>query len=142
MTNENVQEKLKFIWGNSCYALCIAYINGLTDIKNMVYAVAAGILNGYIEEDCYVKEPVKYANLCKALMPRPLDLPQGGFKNVEKVDIKSLMDLPDDGLYAVEWKYGCGSHFAVCRRGEVVWDPSGDSNSVKYGTIHSYRRFS
>ena len=139
MTKENVQEKLKFIWGNSCYALCIAYINGLTDIKNMVYAVAAGILNGSIEEDCYVKEPVKYANLCKSLAPAKSSQV---FKNVEKVDIKSLMDLPDDGLYAVEWKYGCGSHFAVCRRGEVVWDPSGDSNSVKYGTIHSYRRFS
>ena len=137
----NTQEKLKFIWGNSCYALCIAYINGLTKLKDMVYAVASGIYYGFIEEDCYVKEPAKYANLCKAITVYPYDTTSGFKGNVEKVEIKSLMDLPDDGLYCVMWKYGEGTHFAVCRRGEVVWDPSGDSNSVKYGNIHSYRRF-
>ena len=135
----NTQEKLKFIWGNSCYALCIAYVNGLTELKDMVYAVASGIYHGYIEEDCYVSDPVGYYNLCRAIIAAPLN--EDGFKDVEKVEIKSLMDLPDDGLYCVMWKYGEGTHFAVCRRGEVVWDPSGDSNSVKYGNIHSYRRF-
>lgn len=137
----NTQERLKFIWGNSCYALCIAYINGLTDLKDMTYAVASGIYEGFVEEDCYVSDPVGYFNLCRTIITEPLN--KNGFKtDVEKVEINSLMDLPDDGLYAVMWKYGEGTHFAVCRRGEVVWDPSGDSNSVKYGTIHSYRRFS
>lgn len=62
-------------------------------------------------------------------------------KDIKKVPIEYLNDLPDEGLYAVEYQYNGGSHFVVAKKGEVLFDPSGNSNSVKYGRLVSYRKF-
>jgi hypothetical protein len=125
----NIQRSMTDLFGSACYAYCIAYIfSGKDDVKDLTRYVLHGWFNGYLDDDGYVRYPIKYV----ALMGKK-------FTDVSKVEIESLMDLPDEGIYAVEYVYGVKHHFVVCRRGEVVFDPWEDSDTVKYGKPISYR---
>lgn len=140
---KNYQKQLETFWSNACYALCIAYINSDPAVRNDIYYlvmdVIAGWRNGFIDNEAYVSKPHKYASMCNGNFKL--------YKDVEKVPLKNLTDLPDEGEWAVEWKCPTGgSHFTVETKetimtDEPLFDPSYLSNSRKNKQAISYRRF-
>lgn len=124
---KNIQAQMKELFGNSCYAYCIAYLSGKSDIKDLTKAVLEGWYKGYIDDDGYVSQPHKFYNYCfgKELA-----------KDVEKPSYRSE---PFDQIVCFE--YNEGTHFVVMRDNRVVFDPSGDSKSVKYGIPTTVRKF-
>lgn len=134
---KNIQAMMKELFGNSCLAYCYAYV---AHPSNNIHQLTACVLKGWsehnIDDDGFVSRPVQYYN---SLMPmdniRILD--------ICKVDINNLNELPETGMFSVEFKLertDKKSHFAVCKRGEIIFDPSGDSNTCKYGVPVSYRK--
>lgn len=129
----NIQKEMSDLFGSSCYAYCLAYIFGDCEnsVKELTKCVLYGWMKGYIDDDGYVREPVKYVNgICIY-----------DYKNIYKKQIGDMNDLPKDGLYAVEFVYGKKHHFVVCERGRVVFDPWGKSETVAKGKPVSYRLF-
>ena len=124
---KNVQAQMKELFGNSCYAYCIAYLSGKSDIKDLTKAVLEGWYRGYIDDDGYVSQPHKFYNYCFGK-----DLA----RDVEKPQYKAE---PFDQIVCFE--YNEGTHFVVMRDNRVVFDPSGNSNSVKYGIPTTVRKF-
>lgn len=133
MSRENIQEKMKTLFGNSCLGYCYAYIySGNTETKMLTVAFMNGWLFGYIDDDGYISKPVQYINMLYG---------HESWRDVEKPEITGLDQLPDDGgLYAVEYQYRGKSHFVVAQKGKVVFDPSYPSNSVRLGKPVSYRK--
>jgi len=130
---ENIQSKMKELFGNSCYAYCLAYkFAGARTMKDLTSYVLKGWYDGYIDDDGYVSKPVQYINdTCKAIT-KVID--------VEKLDYKKQSLVED--LNIVMFEYNNGTHFVVVdKEGYVVFDPSGDSLSVRYGVPTSIRKF-
>lgn len=128
----NLQNQMKQLFGGSCYCYCIAKLfSGSDDIKKLTTYVLSGWVKGYIDDDGFVSKPLEYIKLV------------GGeaYRDVEKPSIKSLKDLPTNEDYIVEYVYYNSSHFVIANRDGVVFDPAGNSNSVMYGRVVSYRRF-
>lgn len=134
----NIQAMMKELFGNSCQAYCYAFIaHPASGVHQLTNCVLKGWNEGYIDDDGYVSKPVQYYN---SLMPAD----NTRIRDVTQVDIHSLSELPATGLFSVEFKLqrtDKKSHFAVCKRGEIVFDPSGDSNTCKNGVPVSYRKF-
>lgn len=127
----NIQEQMKELFGNSCLCYSYAFLELKSkDIKLLTRAVLNGWIEGYIEDDGFVKFPLDYLRNTLGLK----------VKDVSKVKISSLNDLPDNDYYVVEYVYGNGSHFVVAKNKKVVFDPAGDSNTVKKGKVYSYRK--
>lgn len=117
---ENIQSKMKQLFGNSCYIYCIGYLRGLRDIKDLTRFVLQAWRDGNVEDDGYVAYP-------DILM---------GCRLVNKVPYK-----PSAKDQIVCWEYNGKTHFVVMRNGNVVFDPSGDSDTVKFGNIKDAREF-
>ena len=140
---KNLQAQLEKFWHNACYAMCISYVNSDSVIRDdlyyMIIHVVQGWNNGFIEDDEYVAKPHKYATMCRG--------EEKYYKDVEKVQLNNLEDLPEEGEWIVEWKCPTGgSHFTVETRqtiltDEPLFDPSYLSNSRKNKQAISYRRF-
>lgn len=139
----NIQAMMRELFGNSCLAYCYAYIShkcklvGEPTPQLLTQEVLQGWYNKSIDDDGYVSYPVRYWN---EMQTSKFDY----IKDIVKVDINSLNDLPAAGMYSVEFKLERAdkkSHFAVCVRGKIIFDPSGDSNTCKYGVPVSYRKF-
>lgn len=140
---KNYQAQLEKFWHNACYAMCIAYVNMDSVVRNDLYYivmdVVAGWNNGYIEDDCYVAKPHLYATMCRG--------EEKYYMDVEKVPLNKLEDLPDEDEWIVEWKCPTGgSHFTVETRKTIVtdeplFDPSYLSNSRKAKQAISYRKY-
>jgi hypothetical protein len=126
----NIQEEMKELWGNSCYAWCLVWLySENTELTNMMKDIIKGIEKKYIDyPDCYVREPAKFVNML-------LGFPR--FRDVEKV----YSEPPKSVTTIVEWVNGEQSHFVVMQEGKVIFDPSGDSKTVRNGKISSWRRF-
>lgn len=132
----NIQEMMKELFGGSCYGYCLTrQFSKSDDIKTLTSAFLEGWKRGYVDDDGYVSNPLKYIRLV------------GGpdYRDVEKVSINSLKDLPDDNDWIVEYKKkptDKASHFVIANRKKgVIFDPSGDSVTVKVGSPFSYRKF-
>lgn len=123
-----MQVKMKELFGNSCYCYCIAYVNN-TDksLKHLTKCVLDYWFRGFVEDDGYVSKPVECMNVHKAF---PM------YKDVQKVPY-----VPSSEEQIVCWEYNGGTHFVVMKDDKVVYDPSGDSNTVKYGKIKDARKF-
>lgn len=132
---EDIQSKMKELFGNSCYAYCLAYkfANART-MKDLTACVLHGWYAGYIDDDGYVSDPVNYVNqTCREyVQPMIKDVTKPAYKKEE---------LTED-INIVMFEYNNGTHF-VCmnKEGDVVFDPSGDSKSVKYGVPTSIRKY-
>lgn len=133
----NIQAMMKELFGNSCQAYCYAYIaHPSSGIRQLTNCVLKGWNEHNIDDDGFVRYPVKYYN---SLLPAT-----GNIINVVKVPINNLDELPSTGMFSVEFKLqrtDKKSHFAVCVKGKVVFDPAGESNTCKYGVPVSYRKF-
>lgn len=124
----NIQKDMKDLFGGACYAYCLAYIySDEKDIKSLTKNVLLGWIKGYINNDGFVSQPAKYVN---------------GIAGTNYKDAVIIDGLPpnDGKLYAVMWEYN-GPHFVVMRGNKVMFDPYGDSLTVKYGKPISYRSF-
>lgn len=132
----NIQKSAEELFGGACYAFAVAWLNSDPVVRNnfiyLIYDVVQGLSNGFIDPDGFVNAPHKYANMC---------IGENIYKDVEKVKIKSLDELPSEGEWAVEFNHGCVKHFVVCTKGKVVFDPWEGSETVKYGKPTSYRKF-
>ena len=132
----DVQTKMKSLFGGSCYGYCLAYVFGdpeqKDNIKYLTSCFLEGWKRGYIDDEGYVAYPLQYIQMLCGIK----------YKDVEKPQIKQLLELPD-GPQIVELKnpFG-GSHFVVCNnKGELLFDASGESESWKLNLPISYRKF-
>ena len=123
----NIQSQMKELFGNSCYAYCISYLSGKSDIKDLTKDVLEGWYRGYIDNDGFVSKPHLFYNYCF------------GKELVDDVIKKPYKPEPSDQIVCFE--YNGGTHFVVMRDDQVVFDPSGNSNSVKYGIPTTVRKF-
>lgn len=132
----NIQAQMKELFGGSCMAYCYAYLaHPSSSVKQLTNCFLKGWSEGNIDNDGFVSKPVQYYN---SLMPAD----NRYIKDVAKVAICRLPELPD-GLWIVEYKVHPDfedSHFVVATNDGIVFDPSGDSNTVRYGAPVSYRK--
>ena len=125
----DIQSEMKELWGHSCYAWCLAkYFLGTDNIYNMMGHILFAWESGYIDNDGFVSKPLKFIG---TMSKEP--------KDIQKVKINKIEDIKEKTI--VEWSYKGGSHFVIVENGEVVFDPAGNSNSVKYGIPVSFRKF-
>ena len=135
---ENIQAMMKELFGNSCLAYCYAYIaHPSSDVRQLTSSVLKGWSEHNIDDDGFVSKPVQYYN---SLMPaNNIDI-----VDVVKVNISSLNELPEKEMFSVEFRLTPDAkekHFAVCVKGKIIFDPSGESNTCKNGIPVSYRKF-
>ena len=127
---------MKEFWGGSCYAYCIAWLfDGARTLKDLTSTVLEGWYDGYIDNDGFVSRPIQYINETCHTVP--------GFRDVVKVNLNSLSDLPE-GDWIVEYKKtpdSKASHFVVANKKGIVFDPSGDSVTVQIGKPFTYRKY-
>ena len=129
----NIQEKYATLLKNSCYAYCLCYLFDIErDEWSWLEHIAVGVKAKAIDEDCYINDPCKFINILTG---------DTKYKNVKKVKITNILDLPKNQKYIVEYNWIRGSHFVVVENGKVIFDPSGESESVKNGKPVSFRLF-
>ncbi len=126
----NIQNEMKELFGNSCLCYSYAYLTQQSDDpKALTQFVLEGWRMGYIDDDGFVSNPLAYLRL---LGKKP--------RNIEKVKINTLGELPKDNQFVVEYAYGTNKHFVVANYEKIVFDPAGESNTVKNGKPVSYRK--
>lgn len=131
---ENLQEKYKKFFSGVCYAFCLVkkFKPEASDAE-IAKIVLDGWDFGFIDNDGYVSMPVEFINECI------LD----GHKfvrDVEKVDF-SIHAL-EDKENIVMFQHNEGTHFVIMNQaGDIIFDPSGNSNTVKYGIPVSIRKY-
>lgn len=133
----NIQKEAIDFFGSSCYLMCLSYIydecsRNDTDVMWSDLLMAKTL--GYCDENGYVTNPVSFVNRVRF---------NGKAKTVTKVNIKSLNELPENGMYAVMYRNGNYTHFVVATKKDgIIFDPmGGTSNTVKNGKVESYRKF-
>ena len=132
----NIQETMKELFGGSCYGYCLVrQFTGIEDIKTLTYLFLEGWRQGFIDNDGFVSQPLKFIEMICGEK----------YKDVTKPKIDSLEKLPS-GNWIVEYKRNPetpASHFVVANGDDekVIFDPSGNSNTVKVGKPFSYRKF-
>lgn len=120
-----IQRILETIGENGCLALCWGYITGCTDletINGILIAMAQGVIN---ENDCFINDNRAYVRILFQLQN----------KN-EEINIKFANTHPN-GIVSIAKYYNSRtaySHFVVVNGdGKVIFDPLGDSVTVKEG---------
>ena len=132
----NIQKEMENLFGHSCYCYSLAYLlSGTTDIKVLTKHVLNGWYNNFVDDGGFISKPVEYYNSIAKEWGKPC------IRDVEKPGISSLSELPDDKDYVVEYQYGKQSHFVVANRNGVVFDPYGNSNTVRNGKPVSWRKY-
>lgn len=130
----NIQNKMKELFGGSCYGYCIAWLFGENStLKFLTSAFLEGWNKGFISDDGWVNNPLKYIRMISGTQ----------YQDVKKPPIKDKSDIPTEPTIVEMACPSGGSHFVVCHRQgkEVVldFDPSGLSNSWKSQNFISYR---
>lgn len=121
----NIQKQSIDLFSGACYAFCIAYLkHKTTDYKILLKEVVDAYVKGYITSKGFVAKPQFYF----------------GSKDVEKVTITSLIQLPE-GEFICEFTYNDKSHFVVCNNKGLVFDPWEGSETFRKGKLVGYRKF-
>lgn len=133
---ENIQNRMKELFGGSCYGYCIAWLFGVEkDIKYLTSAFLQGWKKGYVDDDGYVSDPLNYIRMISG----------DKYRDVLKVDITTPDTVPTVPTIVEMACPSGGSHFVICHYNgnEVVldFDPSGISNSWKNQKFISFREF-
>ena len=128
----NIQKEMENLFGHSCYCYSLAYLlTEATDVKTLTKHVLNGWYEDYVDDDGFISKPVEYYN----------SIAKECIRDVEKVPIASLSELPDEENHVVEYVYGNQSHFVVANRNGVIFDPYGNSNTVSKGKPVSWRKY-
>jgi hypothetical protein len=136
---ENIQNQMKELFGNSCYAYCVAWLfDGARSIKDLTSVVLQGWYDGWIDNDGFVSKPVQYITKVCNKLSKVRDVVK--VENIKKEDIPTVPTIVEMACPSG------GSHFVVCHRegkNNIVldFDPSGISNSWKAGNFIGYRRY-
>ena len=124
---KSYQTEIRNLFNNACLASSYYYIavNGHFDWIECTEKILEGIKKGYLGEDAYVGSPVSFFGLC----------------GVHCKDILKKKGMPprDDKAYAVQYTLEGKNHFVVVRNKEVIYDPWGYSDCVKFGIPVDYR---
>lgn len=131
---ENLQEKYERFFGAVCYAFCLVkkFKPNATD-PTIATITLNGWDKGYVDADGYVSKQVEFINEC-------ILGEKYAVRDVENVDF-SIHAL-EDKYNIVMFQYNGGTHFVVMNQaGDIIFDPSGNSNSTKFGIPVSIRRF-
>lgn len=133
---ENLQEKYKKFFSGVCYAFCL--VKKFKPYSASDAEIAREVLDGwdagYIDDDGFVSKPVEFIN--NIIEPEML----GEIIDVKKVDFKK--EELTENMNIVMWEYDDGTHFVIMNQsGDVIFDPSGNSNTVKYGIPVSIRKY-
>ena len=84
----------------------------------------------FIDDDGYISKPLEFINLVSGKR----------FRDINKVPFSKENLTEDENI--VMYEYNDGTHFVIMdKNADVIWDPSGFSNSVKYGVPVSIRKF-
>lgn len=131
---EDLQTKYKKFFGGVCYSFCLVKkFKPQASDAEIARDVLDGWDVGYIDDDGYVSKPVQFINYI--IEPEGIEV-----RDVAKVDY-SLENLTEE-QNIVMWEYNEGTHFVIMdKEGDVIFDPSGDSKTVKYGIPVSIRKF-
>ena len=127
----NLQEKYKTFFGGICYAFCICkkFQPKLSDAA-IAMLTLQGWNDGFIDDDGYISKPLEFINLVSGKR----------FRDINKVPFSKENLTEDENI--VMYEYNDGTHFVVVdKEGDVVFDPSGNSLSVRYGVPTSIRKF-
>lgn len=136
----NVQAQMKELFGNSCYAYCLArFFLKTDDIKTLTRYVLEAWWMSFIDNDGFVSKPLQFIRMLCGKQ----------YRDIKKVYISSLNELPEanysnEGYFIVEYKKAPTakeSHFVIANKDGVVFDPSGNSITVQIGAPFSYREF-
>ncbi len=129
----NIQKAMKDLFGGSCYGYCLGYLFGESkDIKYLTEGFLEGWKRGYIDDDGYVSDPLRYITMLCGTK----------YRDIEKPEIKTLSGLPP-GNHIVELKNpNGGSHFVITNnKKELIFDPFYVSDSWKLQLPLSYRKY-
>ena len=130
---ENLQKECEIFFSGVCYAFCLVkkFRPNASNAEIVRYALD-GYVCGFIEDDGYVSQPVQFVNY--------ITDEDEIYVDVKKVDYKKEELTEKENI--VMWQYKGNTHFVIMNKeGEVIWDPSGNSNTVKYGIPVSIRKF-
>ena len=98
---------------HACYLYCLAYRKGARTLSEMNAYIAEWWSKGYCDDEGFVTQPQKIM-CCKDVTKPPYKL-------------ENLTENEN----IVMWEYNDGTHFVVMNReGDVIFDPSGNSNTV------------
>ena len=125
---ENIQLKMQELFAHSCYAYCISYMSGKSDIKDLTTDVLEGWKRGFIDDDGFVSKPHLFANMCL-----------GKERFYSDVIKKPYKEEPFNQI--VCWEWGKKTHFVVMRAGKITFNSYADSNVIKYGQPTTVREF-
>lgn len=121
------QDIARSIWNSGCYFLSILYCADQLDSAFGLYKTF--VKEGWMEEDCYIKDP---ASIMSYLFPNKYSI-------TKSVGVDDKADFNIAYYYNPSTKY---HHFVVVdKQGNVIYDPLGESNTVKNGYPESYRCF-
>lgn len=129
----NYQRYVEDLFKQACLASCYSYLaRGKFDWVQITQDILDGVKNKYLEANCYVEYPVKYLGMMGLKI-----------RDIERVFITSLEQLPDNGTYVVEYKKtpkDQASHFVIVKDRKVAFDPYEPSQTVKVGAPYSFRK--
>ena len=122
-----IQRKLERIADEGCYLLCLIKAAG-ADVNDVVNIYDRAYKAGYISDDCYVKQPVLLLNML-------------GYDTIRTVEKSDDWDCYAPINIAV-FKRNSYRHFVLWDNEHgTYWDPLGDSQTFRLGSIESWRVF-
>lgn len=127
----NLQQKYKDFFGGICYAFCICK-KFRPDLSDQAIALLTlqGWNEGFIDDDGYISKPLEFIKLVSGK----------SFRDINKVPYSKEELTEDKNIVMYEWNGG--THFVILdQNADVIFDPSGFSNSVRYGIPVSIRKF-
>lgn len=127
----NIQAQMNELFSNSCYCYCLCRkFLGTNNIKTLTKYVLEAWYMGYVNIDGYVSKPLDFIRLLCGKQ----------YRDVKHVPISSLSELPE-GEWIVEYVYNGNSHFVLANKDGIIFDPAGNSNTVRNGKPYTYREY-
>lgn len=129
---KKVSEAAKQIYDYGCYFMSLLYVSEvpyseLTSLDELLKYYDTFIAKGWMDEDCYVKDPCAILN----------------FLTGKKYSVKKDVVLDTSADIVIGRWYNPATnlhHFVVMdKHNTVVWDSLKDSYTVRNGIIESYR---
>lgn len=121
-----IQHELEMIGKYGCYLLSILHHKGEED--NVLKYYRYFLKKGFIDEECYVKDPVSIMKYITG----------NNYNVIKTTTIPVNADIVICYYYNPTTKL---HHFVYKEKDGTIWDPLGNSNTVKNGYIESYRVF-
>lgn len=124
-----IQKILEKIGMEGCYFLCLLRAAGLPQSK-IVDAYCKCLERKYIGDDCFIYDGVAILRLFGV-----------DVKNCEKVDAEKINPMRQYKVKIACYQNGRYSHFVLITD-DGIFDPLGESNTVKNGVLKSWRLYS